>query len=86
MLPGFGMMLVFLGLFTVVAIAAYFTVRDLFGVIVGLGGFAVFAILGVYVMFEVASALWGAGGYWYTLIGLSLLLFVSMFAVAKWGN
>ena len=86
MWAGFGIALVFLGLFTLVTIAAWFTARDLFRLIVGLGGFAVFASMGVYVMFEVASALWGAGGYWATLLGLTGLLFAGMFAVVKWGN
>ena len=86
MWAGFGIAAVFLGLFTVIAIAAWFTARDLFRLTVGLGAFAFVAIPTVYVMFELIGLLWAWGGYWATLLGLSLLLFAGMFAVVKWGN
>ena len=86
MWSGLGIALVFLGFFIAVAIAAWFTARDLFRLTVELGAYAMVVIPCVYVMFELIGVLWVWGGYWATVLGLSLLLFAGIFAVVKWGN
>ena len=86
MWAGFGMALFFLGLFTLVAIAAYYSARDILRLTVGLGAFAFVAVPAVYLIIELMGLLWGIGGYWATLLGLTGLLSLGMFAVIKWGN
>ena len=86
MWAGFGIALVFAGLFTVIAIAAYLGAKDIIRLTVGLGAFAFVAVPAVYLMIELMGLLWGIGGYWATLLGLTGLLSLGMFAVIKWGN
>lgn len=86
MWAGFGMALFFLGLFVLIAIAAWLASKEIFRMWMGLGAFAVVAIPVVYLMLQLIGWLWGIGGYWATLLGLSVLLFAGMFAVVKWGN
>ncbi len=86
MWAGFGIAAVFAGLFTLVAIAAYYSGKDIIRLTVGLGAFALVAVPAVYLMFELMGLLWGIGGYWATLIGITGLLSLGMFAVIKWGN
>jgi len=86
MWAGFGIAAVFAGLFTLVLIAAYLAGKDIIRLTVGLGAFAFVAVPAVYLMFELMGLLWGIGGYWATLLGLTGLLSLGMFAVIRWGN